>query len=127
MRPRALPIRLTPEATVRLLLAAVMGLVLAVMLLLSSPQAVAQSAGPQPYGQEPYGLSRDEIVTQLGDNYGEVPVAGGIAANGSVLEVFASPDGLSWTIIVTHRDGTSSVIAAGEGWSFITAIRGLRV
>lgn len=119
---QALRICPTLDATVRLLLTAVMGLVLAFIFLLSSQQVIAQNVV-----QEPYGFSRDEIVAQLGDNYQEAPVAGGIAANGEILEVFVSSDGLSWTIIVTRPDGMASVIAEGEGWSFITAVEGLRV
>lgn len=115
-------IRLTPDAIVRLIITAVMGLVLAFMLLVNSQQAAAQS-----YGEQPYGFSRDEVVAQLDGSYQEAPVAGGIAINGNILEVFASPEGLSWTIIVTRPDGMSSVVASGEGWSFITAIEGLRV
>lgn len=124
MRDQALPIRLTPDTIVRLLITAVMGLVLAFMLLLNSQQAAAQS-----YTQQPYGLSRGEVVAQLDGGYTEAPVAGGITANGTILEVFASPDGRSWTIIVTRPDGMSSVVARGEGWSFTTAIEieGLRV
>ena len=122
MRNQTQQIRLSADTTVRLLLVAVMGLVLAMMLLVNSQQASAQS-----YDQELYGLSRDEIVTQLGDHYKEVPVAGGIAADGSILEVFASPDGQSWTIIVTRPNGTSSVVAEGESWSFLTAIAGIGV
>ena len=122
MRYQSLQFRLSPDAAVRLLLTALMGLVLAVMVMLSSEQAAAQNAV-----QQIYNFSRDEIVTQLGDRYKETPVAGGIAANGNILEVFPSADGLSWTIIVTRPDGTSSVIAEGEGWSFITAVKGLRI
>ncbi len=122
MRYHARPIRLTLDAAVRLLLMAAMGLALAGMMLVSSEQATAQSAVVGPYD-----VSRDEIVAQLGARYKETPVAGGIASNGNVLEVFSSADGLSWTIIVTRPDGMSSVIAEGEGWSFITAIKGLRV
>jgi hypothetical protein len=122
MRYHARPIRLTLDAAVRLLLMAVIGLALAGMVLVSSEQATAQSVVVGPYD-----VSRDEIVAQLGARYKETPVAGGIASNGNVLEVFSSADGLSWTIIVTRPDGMSSVIAEGEGWSFITAIKGLRV
>ena len=122
MRTQVPRIRLNLYTKVRLLLTAVMGLVLALMLLLNSQQAVAQS-----YDQQPYGLSRDEVVARLKGSYEEAPVAGGIAANGNILEVFAAPEGRSWTIIVTRPDGTSSVLAEGEGWSFITVIEGLRV
>jgi len=127
MRNRTPRFCVSANTTVRLLLIAAMGLVLAFMVLLNSQQAAAQSVIQEPYGQEPYGLPRGEIVAQLGDSYREAPVAGGIAINGNILEVFASPDGLSWTIIVTRPDGMSSVIAEGEGWSFITALDGMRI
>jgi len=133
MRNQAQRVRLSTETAVRLLLTTVMGLVLAVMFLLNSQQAGAQSFDQRPSGdqtlsgQELYGPSRDEIVSQLGAQFREVPVAGGIAANGSILEVFASRDGQSWTIIVTRPNGVSSVMAEGSDWSFIAAIRGLRV
>jgi hypothetical protein len=119
---QALRICPTLDTTVRLLLTAVMGLVLTFIFLLSSQQVTAQNAV-----QEPYGSSREEIVAQLGDSYQIAPVAGGIATNGNILEVFVSSDGLSWAIIVTRPDGMASVIAEGEGWSFITAVEGLRV
>jgi hypothetical protein len=127
MRHPVLKIRLSPDTKVRLLLTAVMGLVLAFMLVLDIQQATAQDLGREYYAQEPYGLSRDEVVAQLGGAYKEAPVAGGIAANGNILEVFAAPDGASWTIIVTRPDGMSSVIAEGEGWTFVEVIEGLQV
>ena len=127
MRYQALRFRPTPDTTVRLLLTAVMSLVLAVMVLVSGDPVGAQSAATVPYSQEPSGLSRDEIVAQLDGSYQEAPVAGGIAADGNILEVFASADGLSWTIIVTGPDGSSRVVAEGEGWSFVTADTGLRI
>ena len=115
-------IRLSPDALVRLLLTGAMGLVLAVMVVLSSYQQAAAQNAPDPA----YGVSRDEIVARLDAGYKETPVAGGIAANGNILEVFASPDGHSWTIIVTRPDGMSFVVAEGEGWSFVTVLEGLR-
>ena len=119
---QALRICPTMDATVRLLLTAVMGLILAFMFLLNSQQVTTQNVV-----QEPYGSSRDEIVARLGDSYKKVPLTGGIATNGNILEVFTSADGFSWTIIVTRPDGMSSVVAKGKGWSFITAVEGLRV
>lgn len=118
----ALRSRIGPDAAVRWLLTAVMSLVLAVLMLVSSQQASAQDALA-----EPYGLSRDEIVVRLDAGYAEAPVAGGITANGNILEVFASPGGASWTMIVTRPDGMSMVVAEGEGWSFQTILEGLRV
>lgn len=100
------------------LTAAAMGLTLA----LASTGAPAQTLGT------PSGLStRTEIVDFLGQTYDEAPVAGGIASNGSVLEVFTSPDGQSWTIILTSPDGTSRVVAAGETWLELLKLKGERI
>ena len=115
-------IRLSRNAAVRLALTAIMGLVLAVMVLLSTTPATAQTVE-----HDSFAVSRDEIVSQLDKRFQEAPVAGGIASNGTILEVFATPDGRTWTIIMTRPDGRSTVIAEGEGWSFIKALEGLRV
>ena len=35
---------------------------------------------------------------------------------GGVVEILTSPDGNTWTIIVTTPQGMSCLVAAGEGW-----------
>ncbi|NKB48456.1 MAG: hypothetical protein GKS02_03715 [Alphaproteobacteria bacterium] len=127
MRYPVLQNRLSVDTAVRLLLTALMDVVLAFMFVLNTQQAAAQDLGREYYAQEPYGLSRDEVVATLDRDYREVPVAGGIATNGNIIEVFAAPDGRSWTIIVTRPDGMSSIVAEGDGWSFIEAIDGVGV
>jgi len=98
------------------------GAILAVALTLVPVDVSAQSLGT------PRELStRTEIVDYLGQTYDEAPVAGGIASNGSVLEVFTSPDGNSWTIILTSPDGTSRVVAAGETWLELLKLKGERI
>ena len=39
----------------------------------------------------------------------------GLASNGSMIEIFASPNG-SWTIVMTQPDGVTCLMAAGESW-----------
>ncbi len=58
---------------------------------------------------------RRAIVANLEKTYSEAPVSIGLASNGSVIEVLASPSG-SFTIILTQPDGFSCVMAAGENW-----------
>ncbi len=58
---------------------------------------------------------RGKFLERLSKGYEEGPVAMGLAANGSVLEVLASNKGL-WTIIVTDPVGKSCVVASGEAW-----------
>ncbi len=44
----------------------------------------------------------------------------GLAANNGVVEVFASPETGTWTIIVTLPDGQTCLVASGEGYESIT-------
>ncbi len=62
---------------------------------------------------------RRSVVAKLEKTYSEAPVSTGLsiglASNGSVIEVLASPSG-SFTIILTQPNGFSCVMAAGENW-----------
>jgi hypothetical protein len=58
---------------------------------------------------------RSGLLTRLGEKFHEVPVALGLAASGQVVEVLTSPSG-SWSIIVTHPQGRSCLMGAGQGW-----------
>jgi hypothetical protein len=79
---------------------------LAVALFLVSSAAMAQV----PCGQ------RDNIVKWLAANYKEAPIASGVSSKGSLIEVLSTRDGDTWTVIVTSPDGTSCLIASGQGW-----------
>ncbi len=86
-------------------------------LALVSPPAEAQSSA----------APRAEIVKQLGDAYAEAPVAIGLTGNGSVIELFTTGDGSTWTIVITSPDGLSRVVAAGESWMSTRALAGMKV
>ena len=58
---------------------------------------------------------RGKVLTQLERKYGEVPVAIGVA-DGSLVELLTTKDGMTWTIILTSPQGLSCLIASGEGW-----------
>lgn len=59
---------------------------------------------------------RANILENLSGKYSEAPVAMGLANTGGVIEVLSSPEGNTWTIILTDPNGTSCLIAAGEYW-----------
>ncbi len=63
--------------------------------------------------------ARAEVLRHLERQYAEAPVALGLANTGGVVEVLASPNGATWTIIVTLPDGTSCLVAAGESWETV--------
>ncbi len=59
---------------------------------------------------------RNQVLDQLADRYKEAPVAAGVTNQGALVEVLATGDGKTWTIIVTTPQGQSCIVAAGEGW-----------
>ena len=66
--------------------------------------------------QQPACAKRSDVLSHLAKKYSETQIAIGLANNGGVLEVFSSPNGKSWTIILTMPNGTACMIAAGENW-----------
>ena len=77
--------------------------------------AAAGVALPSPSHAQTVCSNRTNFIKELSSQHREDPVAMGLAANGSVLEVLASKDG-TWTILITSPNGTSCVVAVGENW-----------
>ena len=73
-----------------------------------------------PVGDEPRGdpvcAARDAILSSLARQFSEAPRELGLANNGVVIELTTSTRGNTWTLLLTRPDGTSCVVAAGEGW-----------
>lgn len=59
--------------------------------------------------------SRQMVLETLTNRYGESRQAIGLAANSTVMEMFASEAG-SWTITVTMPDGMVCLLASGENF-----------
>ena len=59
---------------------------------------------------------RGRLLAQLAERYRETPIALGVDSRGRLIEVLASPDGSTWTIVVTSPQGHSCMVTAGEGW-----------
>ncbi len=58
-----------------------------------------------------------DLVKQLSRKYAEQPMAMGLASDGSVMELFTSKDGETWTLVRITPDGTSCMIGGGESWT----------
>ena len=61
---------------------------------------------------------REDIVSQLTEDYNETSIGIGLATNGSVLELFVSPE-KTWSVIVTTPHGITCLVTAGEHWEEI--------
>jgi len=59
------------------------------------------------------------VVEQLADRYGESRQSIGIAANNTVVEVFASTETGTWTIVVTQPGGPTCLVASGEAYQVL--------
>ncbi|KMK66350.1 hypothetical protein [Puniceibacterium sp. IMCC21224] len=59
---------------------------------------------------------RDVVIARLGEKFGETRQSVGLGSNNAVVEVFASNDSGSWTIVVTATDGQSCLIASGQAF-----------
>lgn len=64
---------------------------------------------------------RKLIVDRLSTKYGETRQSAGLNQNNGMVEVFASSDTGTWTILVTMPNGMSCLMAAGKAWQGETA------
>lgn len=67
---------------------------------------------------------RESLLSSLAREYREAPSAIGVANNGSLIELLTANDGKTWTLLMTRPDGTSCVLAAGEGWEDLPQVAG---
>lgn len=63
-----------------------------------------------------------DLRTALATEYGEKPVSFGLRSDGQLLEIFASPDGGTWTALTAGPGGFACVVAAGKSWQQGAAI-----
>lgn len=56
------------------------------------------------------------IVERLASGYGETRQSIGIGSDNTVVEVFASLETGTWTIVVTRAGGPSCLVASGEAF-----------
>ncbi len=76
----------------------------------------AAATGAQAQSQSRPCAERTQVIERLAEKYGETLQSAGMHSNNGLLEVYASEDTGTWTILVTSPDGTSCLIAAGQMW-----------
>ena len=86
---------------------------LAAAAVLSAPETTARAQTP---AQAQQCDQRAKVIGHLAQKYQEAPVAIGVTTSGGMVEVLTSGDGGTWTIILSNPNGTSCLVAAGEGW-----------
>lgn len=61
-------------------------------------------------------LPHEDAVEWLENRYGETSVAAGIDKDGNLVELFTTPEGNTWTMLLTEPNGLSRIISAGKSW-----------
>jgi hypothetical protein len=80
------------------------------VLILAAGQAFAQSNC----------AARSQVVERLASHYGESRRSIGLGADNRVMEVFASTETGTWTIVVTHPNGLSCLVASGRAFETLS-------
>jgi hypothetical protein len=83
-------------------------LAVALALLAGTPSAQA--------GEGAACAERALVVRKLAERFGETLRSIGLHADDAVVEVYSSETTGTWTILVTHTDGISCLLAAGQRW-----------
>ena len=63
--------------------------------------------------------ARDAVVERLASGYGETRRSVGLAGN-AVMEVYASDDTGTWTVLVTMANGMACLVASGDNYQAVT-------
>ncbi len=63
---------------------------------------------------------REDVVSVLGDRYGESRQSIGLGTSGQVMEVFASLETGTWTITVTLPTGLTCLMASGQSFETLS-------
>ncbi|MEM1234564.1 MAG: hypothetical protein AAGH70_10590 [Pseudomonadota bacterium] len=67
--------------------------------------------------------ARDKVIERLSSKYGESRQSVGVAANQSLIEVFANAGTGSWSITVTLPDGRTCLVASGMSYEALASVQ----
>ena len=67
---------------------------------------------------------RDKFLRLLEQQHTEKRVAQGFDSYGSLIEVFATETGSTWTIVVTRPGGQTCIVGFGRDWVMPTSSTG---
>ena len=86
------------------------------LILMTMGLGIGALAATNVHAQQARCAERDGIVTRLTEKYGETRQSIGLGTNNTMVEVFASGDTGSWTILVTDAEGVSCLVASGQAF-----------
>ena len=57
---------------------------------------------------------RDSLIEHLKDRYSERLIMRGFIDESQLLEVYATPDAVTWTLVLVRADGVACMLATGR-------------
>jgi hypothetical protein len=60
--------------------------------------------------------ARDTLTRDLKTDHAEMPIGLGVTDAGTVIELWKSSNGSTWTLLLTMPNGTSCIVSAGKDW-----------
>lgn len=76
---------------------------------------------PRPAAAGPQCAAHDVVAQHLSDEFAETSRSIGLSTNNTVMELFASDQTGTWTLIVTLPNGLTCLMAAGDNFETVTA------
>lgn len=65
---------------------------------------------------------RDQVIERLTVKYGETRQSIGLAPNTGVVEVYASGETGTWTIVITMPNGMTCLVASGQAFETLAEV-----
>ncbi len=65
---------------------------------------------------------RETLLAQLARQYNETIIAVALTSTGGMLEILATKDGATWTLIVTKPPNGTCIFGAGENWRLVAPV-----
>lgn len=78
--------------------------------------AALASMAPQASTAMPHCGERDSVIESLTDKFGEHHFASGLQSATGLMEIWASEERGTWTVLMTRPDGQTCVVASGSHW-----------
>jgi hypothetical protein len=89
--------------------------------LLAGAAAVTATASAQA-NEQSTGCHEPKVIARLlSTDFSERPVAYGLQQDGTLMQIFASKTGETWTVVLTTPAGLSCIVAEGTRWENLPA------
>jgi hypothetical protein len=83
----------------------------------AAPPPIASFAHAQEASQPRIACApRAALVEKLESAYAETRAGAGLKSDSQLLEIWASAETGTWTVLITRADGSSCIVASGTHW-----------